>query len=158
MTTEHKVFSGIGLLTLVILIGGVFFLSKGSNTSVPADQIVANSGLHWHPKVTVTIKGEKQEIPANLGLGGAVHGKIHTHDTDAKDGVVHIEAQGVVTKDDIRLGRFFQVWGKEFTSTKIFDKTNGAEGTVKMMVNGKETIEFENYKMRDGDQIEIKYE
>lgn len=157
MTTEHKVIGGITLLTIAILVGGVFFLSKGSNSSVPSDQILASNGLHWHPKVTVTIKGEKQEMPANLGLG-AVHGKIHTHDQDNKEGVVHLEMQGVVTKDDTRLGRFFQVWGKEFTSTKIFDKTNGAEGTVKMIVNGKENTDFENYLMKDGDQIEIKYE
>src|SRR3989338_10620211 len=102
MTTEHKVIGGIALLTIAILVGGVFFLSKGSNSSVPADQVVARSGLHWHPKVTVTIKGEKQEIPANLGLG-AVHSKIHTHDQDNKQGVVHMEMQGIVTKDDTRL-------------------------------------------------------
>ncbi|EKE06059.1 MAG: hypothetical protein ACD_19C00092G0003 [uncultured bacterium] len=158
MTTEHKVIGGIALLTIAILVGGVFFLSKGSNSSVPADQVVASNGLHWHPKVTVTIKGEKQEIPANLGLGGAVHGKIHTHDTDAKDDVVHIEAQGVVTKDDTRLGRFFQVWGKDFNLTTIMDKKNDQGGTVKMLVNGKENAEFENYLMKDGDKIEISYE
>ena len=28
MTTEHKVFIGIGLLTLVIIVGGVWFSSK----------------------------------------------------------------------------------------------------------------------------------
>lgn len=158
MTTEHKVIGGIGLLTLAILVGGVFFLSKSSNSPVPPDQILASNGLHWHPKVTVTIKGEKQEIPANLGLGGAVHGKIHTHDADAKDGVVHIEAQGVVTKDDTRLGDFFRIWGKEFSSTQIFDKKNSEEGKVKMMVNGADSEAFENYEMKDKDQIEIRYE
>ena len=157
MKTETKLIGGIALTTIAILVGGIMLLSKSENTNVPEDQIVARTGLHWHPRVTVTIKGEKQEIPANLGLG-AVHGKIHTHGTDNKEGVIHMEMQGIVTKDDTRLAGFFQVWGKEFTSTKIFDKTNGVEGTVKMTVNGKENTEFENYKMRDGDQIEIKYE
>lgn len=157
MTTEGKVIGGIGLLTLAILVGGVFFLSKSENPSVPESEIVTRNGMHWHSKITVILNGEKQEIPANLGIG-AVHQKIHTHDEDAKDGVVHMEMQGVVTKDDTKLGNFFRIWGKDFISTQIFDKKNGAEGTVKMTVNGKENTEFENYKMRDGDQIEIKYE
>ncbi len=157
MTTETKVIGGIALATIVILVGGVFLLTKSQTTNVPKDQIVAKTGLHWHPKVTVTIKGEKQEIPANLGLG-AVHGKIHTHDQDNKEGVIHMEMKGVVVKDDTRLARFFQVWGKEFDENKIFDKTNSSDGSVKMLVNGKENTEFENYLMRDGDQIEIKYE
>ena len=71
---------------------------------------------------------------------------------------MHIEAQGVVTKDDTRLGRFFQVWGKDFNLTTIMDKKNDQGGTVKMLVNGKENAEFENYLMKDGDKIEISYE
>lgn len=157
MTTERKVIGGIILLTVAILIGGVFFLSKGSNSSVPSDQVVTSNGLHWHPKLTITINGQKQDIPANIGIG-ATHQKIHTHDEDAKDGVVHMEMQGVVTKDDTKLGNFFRIWGKEFNSTQIFDKKNGADGTVKMTVNRKENTEFENYLMKDGDNIEVKYE
>ncbi len=113
--------------------------------------------MHWHPKLTIIIKGLKQELPANIGLG-AVHQKIHTHDTDAKDGVVHIEAQGVVTNDDTKLGNFFKLWGEDFNSTTILDKKNGQDGTVKMLVNGKENTDFENYMMKEGDNIEIRYE
>jgi len=157
LSTETKIIGGIGLLTLAILVGGVFFLSKSENPSVPESEIVERNGFHWHPKLTVTIKGRKQEIPANLGIG-AVHQEIHTHDQDAKDGVIHMEMKGVVTKDEIKLKNFFRVWGKEFSSTQIFDKENGEEGKVKMMVNGKENIDFKNYQMRDGDKIEVRYE
>lgn len=157
MTTERKVIGGIVLLTIVILAGGIFFMSRDTVSSVPEGDIIARSGLHWHPKVTVSIKGQNQEIPANLGLG-AVHGKIHTHDQDNKEGVVHMEMQGVVTKDDTKLGNFFRIWGKDFNSSQIFDKKNGTEGTVKMTVNGKESTEFENYMMKDNDMIEIRYE
>lgn len=154
---EKKVYIILGLSTIFILLGAVIILSKESNTTVLKEDVLATNGLHWHPKLTITIKGKKQDIPANIGIG-AVHQKIHTHDTDAKDGVVHIEAQGVVTKDDTKLGNFFKIWGKDFNSTQIFDKKNGEEGTVKMMVNGRENREFENYLMKDGDQIEIIYE
>ena len=157
MSTDTKVIGGIAILTIVILAGGVFFLSRGSTSSVPKDQIVTETGLHWHPKLTITIKGQKQKIPANLGIG-AVHQKMHTHDQDAKDGVIHMEMQDVVSKEDTKLGIFFRIWGKEFTSTKILDKTNGPDGKVKMLVNGKENTDFENYLMKDSDKIEIKYE
>lgn len=158
MVMEKKIYIFFGLLTLVILIGAVIFLSKDSSSSVPKGDIVASNGLHWHPKLTITIDGKRQEIPANLGIGGAVHQKIHTHDQDAKDGVVHMEMQGVATKDDTKLDNFFRIWGKDFNSTQIFDKKNGQKGKVKMMVNGKENIEFENYMMKDGDNIEIRFE
>jgi len=157
LNTDTKIIGGIGLLTLAILVGGVFFLSKSENPSVPEGEIVERNGLHWHPKLTVTIKDQKQDIPANLGIG-AVHQEMHTHDKDAKDGVIHMEMKGIVSKEDTKLSNFFRIWGKEFSSTKIFDRENGEEGKVKMMVNGKENTEFENYKMRDGDRIEIKYE
>lgn len=158
MSTDTKVIGGIAVLTIVILAGGVFFLSKSNESTVPTDQVVANNGLHWHPELTVTIEGKKQEIPPNLGMAGQIHLELHTHNEDAKDGVVHMEMKGVVTKDKTKLGNFFRIWGKEFTKDKIFDKTNNAEKKVKMTVNGKENTEFEDYLMKDGDNIEIRYE
>jgi len=159
MSTEQKVIGGIGLLSIVILIGGVFFLTKGSTSSsqTPPVDIVTQSGLHWHPKLSIYIKEEKQPFTNGIGLNGAVHNPIHTHDDADKD-IVHMEFQGVVTKEDTKLANFFKIWGKKFSSTQIFDKKNGEEGTVKMTVNGKGNTQFENYQMRDGDMIEIKYE
>ena len=131
--------------------------NSSSTSSIPKDQIVAQNGLHWHPRVSVTIKGEKQEFEDNIGLG-AIHQKMHTHDEDYKDGVVHMEMQGVVTKEETRLGRFFEIWGKKFNSSQIFEFKNSTGSAVKMLVNGKTNKDFENYQMRDGDKIEIKYE
>ena len=156
MKTETKVILIGAIVTVLFLIGTVFLLSKGENVNVPEDQIVSRKGIHWHPRLAIVIKGEKQEIPANFGTGVA-HLPIHTHD-DAKDGVLHLEMQGLVTKEETRVGKFFQLWGKEFNSNRLFDKTSGSEGTVKISVNGQENKDFENYLMKDGDRIEIKYE
>jgi hypothetical protein len=156
---EVKIIGAISFFTLIVLIGSVFFFSnqdKG-DSSVPPDQIVSENGLHWHPRLEIYINGEKQKIPPNVGLG-AVHAPIHTHDEDAKDGVIHMEMAGIVTRDETRLGNFFQTWGKKFSSTQIFDKKNGEGGKIKMIINGKENNEFENYMMKDGDKIEIRYE
>lgn len=121
---------------------------------IPETDIVSKQGLHWHPELSIEIKGQKQEIPANIGIGAA-HNPIHTHDAN---GQIHLEMQGLVKKDDLRLAQFFKVWGKQFNSTCILDSCNGTDGVVKMFVNGNENTEFENYQMNDKDKIEIKYE
>ena len=160
LSTETKIIGGIALLSLVLLIGGVFlFSSQGAEEkSIPQDQIVASSGLHWHPKLEVYVKGVRQEIPANLGIAGNIHHEMHTHTEDARDGVIHMEMSGVVTKDETKLSNFFKIWGKEFSKNQIFDKVNGKEGKVKMIVNGQDNYEFESYLMKDKDNIEIRYE
>ncbi len=160
LNSETKIIGGIVIASLVLLIGGAFLMSSKNQpeTSVAPDQIVSQNGLHWHPKLTVTINGEKQEIPAGLGMAGQIHQELHTHDEDAKDGVVHMEMKGLVTNDETRLGNFFKIWGKEFSKNQIFDKKNGEGGKIRMKVNGSDSAEFENYMMKDNDKIEILYE
>lgn len=145
----------IGLI-VVVVIGVVWMVFKQSQ--LPTAEIVSRNGLHWHPKLSIIINGEKQELPAEIGISGTGHEEIHTHDKDAKDDVLHMEMSGTVTKDETKLGNFFRIWGKEFTTTQILDKKNGLEGNVTMMVNGKENKEFGNYLMKDKDNIEIRYE
>lgn len=154
MIREKKAFIAIGLLTLIVFAGAVFFLSRGNETSLPEDQIVARNGLHWHPKLSILIKGQKQNIPKDIGIG-AIHQSIHTHEDD---GIIHMEMQGVVTKDDTKLGNFFRIWGKKFSSSQIFEFKNSSDSAVKMLVNGKTNEDFGNYQMHDGDEIEIRYE
>ncbi len=136
----------IVFVTLVILVGGAFLISK-QNPPIADAEVIDKKGVHWHPKLAIYVKGEKQELEDGIGLG-AKHESIHTHTEDYKEGVVHIEKQGVVTKDDIKLGKFFNIWGKDIN----------ANGSYKMYVNGVESTEFDNYLMRDKDLIEIKYE
>ena len=135
----------------------IFFISKSDNPDIPEDQIVARKGLHWHPKLSIYIKGERRELEDAIGLG-AVHQQMHTHTEDYKNGVVHMEMQGIVTKDETRLGNFFRIWGKQFSKTKLFDVESTQSGVIKMTVNGKENTEFENYQMRENDNIEIRFE
>ncbi|MBI3573132.1 MAG: hypothetical protein HY092_02950 [Candidatus Kerfeldbacteria bacterium] len=146
---------GIWVATVLVVGGGIGWLiwSAATQPPLPAGDIVSKNGIHWHPQLTITMNGKDQEIPANIGLGGAEE-PIHTHDTT---GTLHLEFPGLVTKDDIRLGHFFKIWGKTFTSQCIFDSCNGPNGQVAMTVNGKSNTEFDQYIMRDKDQIEITY-
>ena len=129
---------------VIVLLAGSVWWSKSLQKNDP--NLISRSGLHWHPELAIFVKGgEKQEIPANLGIG-TVHNPMHTHDSS---GVIHLEFQGVVRKDNLKLGRFFEVWGKDFMELGV---------TVKMTVNGEEDTELQNYIMKDGDKIELRYE
>lgn len=138
---------GVILLTL----GTWFFISK---TSAPDSEVIAQRGLHWHAELNIKIFGEIQDIPANIGLN-PFERPIHTHEPDS---IIHMEFSGLVKKDDVKLGEFFKIWGKTFNQNCIFNQCTGESGRLKMLVNGVENPEFENYSMHDGDKIEIIFE
>lgn len=137
---------GTSIAMAVLIIGGLVWY-VATRPPIPEGEIVSRSGFHWHPELTIYVKGAWQEIPANIGIG-AVHKPIHTHE-DNKQGILHLEFQGMVRKQDIMLGEFFKNWGKDMRSFG----TN-----MKMIVNGEENIEYENYIMQDKDKIELRYE
>lgn len=142
--TKHLIkWAGSTTLIALLISGLIWYMTTRPPTL--DSEIVSRNGLHWHTDLAIYVKGKKQEIPNNIGIG-AVHQPIHTH--DEKD-VVHLEFQGQVLKKDIVLGQFFKNWNKDMRSF-------GAN--MKMTVNGKENIEYENYIMQDKDRIELRYE
>ena len=151
---QYKKIKGVlfWILPLALLVAvavWIFTLPKKEGADV-----VARSGIHVHPTISIKIKGEEVTIPGRIGLGG-IHRDIHTHEPD---NTLHVEKSGTVRERDITVGNFFEIWGEEFSSTSILDNLNGPGGTVKMFVNGEENFEFKNYKMNDKDKIEIIYE
>lgn len=146
---RHRSMKRMTKIALIIaVIGGsigAFVWYLATRPSIPEGEIFSRSGLHWHPELAIFVKGEKLEIPANLGIG-AVHNPMHTHDSS---GVIHLEFQGVVRKDNLKLGRFFEVWGKDFMELG---------SSVKMTVNNEEKTELQNYILKDKDKIELRYE
>lgn len=134
---------------IALAIAAIFILPQSNGAARPNDpDIVATNGMHWHPALTMYVKGEKLELPPDMGLG-AVHLPMHTHAEDSAQGIIHLEFPGIVRKDDIRLGRFFEIWGRDMRS---FGEN------MRMAVNGKENTEYEKYVMRDGDKIELRYD
>jgi len=133
---------------IMVVVGGsvgAFVWYLASRPPVPEGEIVSRNELHWHPELAIYVKGVKQEIPADIGIG-AVHQPIHTHDAT---GTLHLEFQGLVRKHDITLGQFFKNWGRDMQS---FGEN------VKMTVDGEENTEFENYVMQDKDKVELRFE
>lgn len=111
-------------------------------------EVISRNGLHWHSTLLIYVKGEKMEIPANIGLG-AVHNPIHTHVEDAPAGIIHLEFSGLVRNSNTRLDEFFKAWNK---TIRTFSEN------VTMTVNGEPSTAYENYYMKDGDVIELRYE
>ncbi|HEY4483290.1 MAG: hypothetical protein A3I39_01120 [Candidatus Yanofskybacteria bacterium RIFCSPLOWO2_02_FULL_47_9b] len=144
---RHTINWAIGISAVILPIGGLIWYSA-TRPPIPESDIVSRDAFHWHPELAIYVKGEKQDIPANIGIG-AVHQPIHTHTDDNRQGVVHMEFQGLALKQDVTLGQFFKNWGKDIRSF-------GAN--MKMTVNGQENLEYENYLMQDKDKIELRYE
>lgn len=132
----------ITVITVAVIGLGIVLFMQDAKNPIKAEDILSRSGVHWHPEVAVYIKGEKQEIPSGIGTMQS----MHTHDTT---GQIHVEKNGQVTKDDVKLATLFKILGKQF------DRPGEK---FALLVNGKENMEFENYVMQDKDQIEIKFE
>lgn len=141
--------AAVSLIVGGVIIGISWFLA----TRIGAE-FISNRGIHWHTELSITILGQEQVIPDNIGRGIAEQ-PIHTHEEDK---TIHLEFGGSVKEDDIQLGRFFEIWDRQFNEDCIFTSCNGVEGTVKMFVNGEPNFEFENYAMRDEDKIAIIFE
>lgn len=137
----------VSIITIVGLIIGFLVWSSTFGPKQPEANasVISRNGLHWHPQLKIFVKGEPVEIPQNIGIG-AVHQPIHTHDDLP---IVHLEFQGLVTEDSLRLANFFRNWGKDF---------NSFGSNVRMTVNGVENTEYENYVIHDSDKIELHYD
>ncbi len=132
----------IGIVVIVLLIGSTW-LSNSLQSSNP--DVLARNGLHWHPLLVIYVKGEKIEIPQDIGLG-ATHRPVHTHEDLP---IIHLEFSDIVRREDVMLGEFFKSWERDMRSFG----TN-----MRMTVNGKENTEYEKYVMHDGDTIELRYD
>ncbi|XKT74801.1 MAG: rhodanese-like domain-containing protein [Patescibacteria group bacterium UBA2163] len=137
------------LIGIIAVLGLLFWAGSATRTPSGGGDIVATNGIHWHPELTIYVDGDKQEIPANIGLAGG-HQPMHTHVEDAPQGVLHFEFGGAVRTGDLRLGNFFRIWGNKDIQT--------AFGTLeRMTVNGEENMEYGDYEVQSEDKIELYY-
>lgn len=146
------------VLFLVLLKNGQEVVLNGKETSIPKESI------HWHPKLTILIDGKPISIPNDIGrktgrtvdthLSGMKMSPTHTHESD---GTIHLENLNPSSKPEtLTLGYFFYVWDKTFSSTCIFEYCTD-KGKLKMIVNGEENTNYEDFIMHDKDDILIEY-
>jgi hypothetical protein len=98
--------------------------------------------FHIHTHLTIFVDGQQRQVPAAIGIPGAVAQQIqggpfvdsgtcfywlHTH---AADGIIHIESP---VERTYTLGEFFDEWGQPLGP----DQVGPAKGKVTVLVNGK---------------------
>lgn len=89
----------------IIGIGAVVLLFVGGGgSSVEENPIISTTGTeipclpngheaiaqHIHPVISIFVDGEREVIPANVGIDGRCMREVHTHDTT---GTIHIETK-----------------------------------------------------------------
>ncbi len=110
------------------------------------------TAFHIHPNLEIVINGQKQVIPAGIGISATCMNSLHTHDTS---GQIHVESP---QKRDFTLADFFAVWGQTFTQNDIIEHKVDANSTITVAVNGKSVDTYENTIMHDQDKIVINYQ
>ena len=142
--------------------GIVILLLIWSMLSIPTPELKGSHAgdstnpVHWHIPISLDICGKKMDMPEGEGKHGLVHGH--------KDKQLHVEGQIFKTKD-VRLTKYFESVNIPFSSTQVSNLKNGdtckgssSPGKVTLLVNGVENFDFENYILKDGDEIVVSFE
>lgn len=152
------------LVALAIIVGIFFAIKSASKTVTPPETAYTSGPVHWHAAIKLSVCGVPRDLP---GLqDGSMAGPVlyHHHGDDTW----HIEGR-IFKKEDIALGKFFDVQGVPFDRDRLLDKKNGdtcpdgRAGEVQMFVNGAPDTQFRDYIAQSTpnaqDQvIEIKFE
>ena len=155
---RKKLITIVAIIAVVIL--GLYFMLRSLADATPSttgdllDYIMkahTNVALHIHPSLEIEVLGEKQAIPANIGIEpGGMH-VIHTHDAT---GELHIESP---YPHQFSLKDFFTVWNRTFNNQCIFEYCVDEQHEILFTVNSIPNDQYENLPLRDPDKIRIIY-
>lgn len=144
----------ITLAATVILIGLIIWGSSLQNKNIQkfgeTDIACLTNGHqrivdHIHPTLKITVDGEQEVIPANIGITQDCMPEIHTHDGT---GGIHVESFLPGRVSEFNLSHFFLVWDKN-PEREGFDLEILQDGEVKDSIS--------DVKMIDHSAIELKY-
>ncbi len=155
--TKQIALWGVSLIVIALIIYGINNIIQNSGT-------YSQGQVHWHADLKVTVCGEDYPLPKPTG--GSVHGQpfvgsilMHLHNEPQ----IHVE--GTIKKaEDITVGKFMEGIGLNFKETELLDKKkgdlcpDGKAGTVKLLVNGKESLELARKVIMDGEEYELRFE
>jgi cyclophilin family peptidyl-prolyl cis-trans isomerase len=126
---------------------------------------------HIHADLSIFVNGVQVHLPNFLGLSQS--GQIafpHVEGTDDRIHVHPMDGTNATPDHNITLGDFFNTWrtnagipgnnpNATFSSTSLMgNNVVAGQSIVRMYVNGKESTEFENYVLRDEDDITLTFE
>ncbi len=100
---------------------------------------------HIHPIMKITVDGEPEQIPANIGITSTCMSELHTHDAT---GTIHAESFLTDRISEFNLSDFFSVWGQSHVR-------DGYD--VEIMQDGVVKNSIEDVKFIDHSVIELNY-
>jgi len=143
---------------IIIVFAFLFFIGFRNSFKTPEQAITdinlrdhQSLALHIHPTLEIEIFGEKQSIPAGIGITENGMRVIHTHD---ERGILHVESPFPYT---FQLKDFFTIWGKKLTDECIFEYCQDAENELKFYKNGIESELGTEMELYDKDLVRIVY-
>lgn len=77
--------------------------------------------------------------------------QLHTH---SENNVIHIELKQAT---DVPIEAFFDVWGKHFDETGFDNHRVNETHEIVMIVNGEVNEEFNDYILKDDDEVFIDF-
>ena len=139
----------------VIVLGGLLFWAgqaqKPATVFVEGTNVAClpngheNIATHIHPVLSITVDGEPELVPANIGITGTCMPELHTHDTS---GQIHVETATLARLQEISFADFFDVWGQPI-------EREGYDLVI--TVDGQEIASVEEVPLKDHAQIEFAY-
>ncbi|HUT93242.1 MAG TPA: Ig-like domain-containing protein [Thermoguttaceae bacterium] len=128
---------------------------------------VTSEAIEAEAHLSIFINGQPTAIPINVGVDS--QGNISTIYTVDANGTLKISPVGdVPILDPVTLGHFFDTWKNNaglanpnpnavFNEGQILTHTTDAGHMIQVFVNGQANRQFEEYGIRDGDEIAIVY-
>ncbi|RIK82658.1 MAG: hypothetical protein DCC68_05930 [Planctomycetota bacterium] len=121
-------------------------------------------------RLNLFVNGVRQVIPKDVGIATGLVAPVHTHDVSGELHFNPSEAtQQLPGGRAAKLSDFFEVWRTNagnagnnpsaiFSSTNLLGNQTDATHVIRMFVNGEANTEYENYVLRNNDEITILYD
>ena len=112
--------------------------------------------FHYHAHLDIFVNGFSYLVPAGIGIKppDCIYW-LHTHDIS---GIIHVESPENKT---FKLGQFFDIWGKKFNNSQIFDfmVDKSENKTLVVYINGTEVtnLQYRNIPIVNHEDITIVY-
>lgn len=104
----------------------------------------------------INVHGSAVEIPIMAGVLGT-NGDTSIAQVSALQGMAAVLQFSDSVPRTFVLGDFFTQWGVTFSASGIGQYVNGPDGDISMTVNGAANTDFNNYVVKNGDQIVINF-
>src|SRR6476659_3527537 len=118
--------------------------------------IAEHFNFHYHAHLDIFVNGFSYLVPAGIGIKppDCIYW-LHTHDIS---GIIHVESPD---NRSFTLGQFFDIWGKKFNNSQIFDfmVDKSANKTLAVYINGTEAanMQYRNIPIVNHEDITIIY-